>query len=213
MKKILAAILILLLVSCQPNKIVHRWTNKEIPPTHFKQILVLAVANDTDRVLASKMEDHFAQDLKEMGYYSIAANKIYPAGTFIKGDSARAITAINGKNFDAVFTMVLLEKGKERFYTPGRITDREQNMNSSRFERYINAVNERLYTPASYDEQTKYIWESNFYDLTNKQMLYSSRTRSFEYASSTVLAHTFAELLANDLVKRKIFSKPPPQLY
>ncbi len=213
MKKIFFIPLLLLFVACQPSKITRHWTAKNWQPRPYKQILVLAIASDTDNVMQSKMEDHLTEDLRNMGYYAIAANKIYQPGTFVKGDTSRAIAAIAGRNFDAVFTLVLLDKQKEKFYVPGRITDSLRTGQNSRFEQYMNAVNDKIYTPGYYGEQTRFTWECNFYDGISRQIIYSARTRTFDYASTTILAHTFGQLLSYDLVKRKILTKPPSENY
>jgi hypothetical protein len=213
MKPLLFLTTLIFLGSCQPSKITQRWSARDIDRTSYRQILVLAVGIDSTYILSTKMEDHMTEDLQSMGYNAIAAHKIYKPGTFTKGDTAAAVSAIGGKGFDAVFTMVLLEKGKEKFYSPGRITGQSPADRTGKLEKYLNAVTEGLYTPGTYGEQTKYLWECNFYDLLSKQMIYSARTRTFEYGPSTTLAHTFGQLLSNDLAKRKIIIKPAPELY
>jgi hypothetical protein len=67
---------------------------------------------------------------------------------------------------------------------------------------------DRIYTEGYYTTDTKIFWESNFYDLLNKQMLYSSQTRSFDPGSKESLAHYYGVLIANNLVKKNILIKP-----
>lgn len=81
---------------------------------------MLGVLTDNDNELQTKMEDHLAGDLTELGYNALAANKIFPPGTFVKGDTARAKTEIEGKGFDGILTFVLLDKKKEPYYVPGK---------------------------------------------------------------------------------------------
>ena len=135
----------------------------------------------------------------------------FPPGTFVKGDTARAIAAMDGKGFDAIFTVVLLDKNKERFYVPGKITDYSNYNNYSRFDRYYNTVAEKIYTNSYYGEETKYIWENNFYDLSTRQMIYSARSRSFDFTSKNVLAHTYGQLMVSSLINKKILLKSEPE--
>jgi hypothetical protein len=107
-----------------------------------------------------------------------------------------------------VFTIVLLDKKKESYYVPGKITDYSQYDKYGRFNRYYNTVAERIYTPGYYGEETKYIWENNFYDLTSHQMLYSVRSRSFDITSKTALAHTYGLLTVESLMNKNILIKP-----
>src|SRR6478752_6536636 len=120
MKKILLVLWSVVLFSCQANRIITTWTDKNVSPKKYNKILVLGVLIDNDRELQSKMEKHLAGDLNDLGYSAFAASDVYPSGTFVKGDTAKAIEALNGKGFDAVLTIVLLNKEKEKHYVPGR---------------------------------------------------------------------------------------------
>lgn len=208
MKKLLFIAAACTLFSCQPTKITQSWAAKDTAPKKFHKILVLGVLTDNDNELQVKIENHLAGDLKELGYNAIAANTVFPPGTFVKGDTTRAKTALEGKGFDAIMTVVLLDKNKETFYVPGRITDYNRIQRYGRFDRYYNIVTERIYTPGYYTEETKYVWENNFYDLQTKALIYSARSRSFDITSKTALAHTYGQLMAQSLVNKNILVKP-----
>jgi len=208
MKKIIVVLIAGMLFSCQTSKITDTWTAKNIKPKYYNKVLVLGVLKDNDRELQVKMENHLAGDLKDLGYNAIASNQVFPPGTFVRGDTARAVAAINSKDFDAVLTVVLLDKVKERFYVPGRVAYTPYSVYSNRFDRYYFTMYDRIYTEGYYTTDTKIFWESNFYDLANKQMLYSSQTRSFDPGSKESLAHYYGVLIANSLVKNNILVKP-----
>jgi hypothetical protein len=211
MKKIFIIPILAILVSCQPTKITQSWAANDVVPKQYKKVLVLGVLTDNDNELQVKMENHVADDLRGLGYLAIAANKVFPPGTFVKGDTARATTAIQGNGFDAVFTIVLLDKTKESYYVPGKIIDYSNYEKYSRFDRYYNTVAEKIYAPSYYGEETKYIWENNFYDLNSRQMIYSARSRSFDLASKNVLAHTYGQLMVSSLINKKILLKSEPE--
>ena len=209
MKKLFIIPLVGLFFSCQPSKITQSWTAADATPKKYNRILVLGVLSDNDYELQTKMEDHLAGDLKDLGYNAVAANKIFPPGTFSKGDTAKAKAAIEGKGFDGILTMVLVDKKKDRYYVPGKVTEYNTFYNRvGRFDRYYTVVSERIYTPGYYGEETKYTWENNFYDLGSRKMIYSARTRSFDYTSKTTLAHTYGQMMAENLVVKKILLKP-----
>jgi hypothetical protein len=206
--KLLPFLLSLIFMACQPSKITHTWTANNIQPKQYKRVLVLGVMTDEDYDLKNKMENHLAGDLKELGYYAQAANAIFPPGTFVKGDTVKALAAINSKNFDAILTIVLLDKDKNRYYVPGRITNTTAYNQHSGLEKYIDRISESIHTPGYYGIETKYTWENNFYDLQSKQLIYTARSRSFDYTSKTTLAHTYGQLMAYSLIKQKILAKP-----
>lgn len=211
MKNILFISLLALLVSCQPSKITQTWTSENTSPKKYKKVLVLGVMPETEDELRVKMENHLADDLRGMGYLALAANKIYPAGTFIKGDTARAVAALEGKGFDGILTIVLVDKKKQPYYVPGKMTDYTQFQKMGAFYRYYNTVAENIYSPGYYGEETKYVWENNFYDLTSQHMIYSARSRSFDFTSKNSLAHSYGMLLVQNLVKKNILQKPDPK--
>lgn len=208
MKRIIFIPLLVLLASCQPTKITQSWTAKDAAPKKYKKLLVLAVLPDNENELRIKIENHLADDLRELGYLALASNKIFPAGTFIKGDTARAAAAINDSGFDAVLTIVLLDKKKERYYVPGKVSEVTYYGQPNRFDNYYSAMTERTYIPGYYGEETKYLWENNFYDLYSKQMIYSARSRSFDMKSKNTLAHGYGMLMAQSLVDKNILLKP-----
>jgi hypothetical protein len=208
MKKLLISLILVLLVACQPTKITKTWTAENAGPKRYKKVLVLSVLPETETELGIKIENHLADDLRGMGYLAIAANKIFPPGTFVRGDSARAKAALEGKGFDGVMTIVLLDKNKQPYFVPGKITDYTQYNRLSGFDRYYNTVAEQIYTPGYYGEETKYVWENNFYDLISRKMVYSARSRSFDITSKSTLAHSYGQLMAASLVKKNILVKP-----
>lgn len=196
------------LFSCQTSKITHTWTDQNLSPKRYDKILVLGVLKDNDRELQSKMEKHLAGDLNDLGYSAFAASDVYPPGTFVKGDTTKAIEAISSKGFDAVLTIVLLNKEKEKYYIPGRVIYTPYATYHDRFDRYYYTIYDRIQTEGYYGTDTKIFWESNFYDRTAKKMVYSSQTQSFDPGSKESLAHYYGVLLVNNLVKSKVLIKP-----
>lgn len=208
MKKLLLILVVASLFSCQSSKITHTWKAEGVSPKKYQKILVLGVLKDNDRELQSKMENHLAGDLKDLGYAAYAANAVYEPGTFVKGDTAKAIAAINRKGFDAVLTIVLLDKKKERYYVPGRVIYTPYAYYYNRFDRYYHTIYDRIYTEGYYTEDTKIFWESNFYDIGEKRMIYAAQTESFDAGSKESLSHYYGVLIANSLVKQNILLKP-----
>ena len=208
MKKIFLFLCAALLLSCQTSKITATWTEKNVSPKKYNKILVLGVLKDNDRELQSKMEKHLVGDLNDLGYSAFAASDVFPSGTFIKGDTAKAIEALNSKGFDAVLTVLLLNKEKETHYIPGRTTNSSYAPYHDRLDLYYYSMYDRIQTEGYYEYATKIFWESNFYDRYSKKMIYSSQTESFDLGSKENLAHYYGALLANNLVKSKVLIKP-----
>ena len=205
MKKMFLIWCAAVLFSCQTSKITNTWTDANVSPKKYTKILVLGVLKDNDRELQSKMEKHLAGDLNDLGYSAFAASDVYPPATFVNGDTLKAVEAIDSKGFDAILTIVLLNKEKERKYVPGKVINMPYN---DQFDRYYYTTYERIYTEGYYTDDTKFFWESNFYDYVVKKMIYSSQTHSFDTGSKETLAHYYGLLLANNLVKSRVLIKP-----
>ena len=205
MKKAFLIFCIAVLSSCQTSKITNTWTEANLSPKKYTKILVLGVLKDNDGELQSKMEKHLASDLNDLGYPAFAASDVYPQGTFVNGDTSRAVEAINSKGFDAVLTIVLLNKEKERKYVPGRVINVPYN---DQFDRYYYRTYERIYTEGYYTTATTIYWESNFYDHRANKRIYSCQTHSFDTGSKESLAHYYGLLLANNLVKSRVLIRP-----
>jgi len=208
MKKMLLILCAAVLCSCQTSRITTTWTDKNVSPKKYAKILVLGVLKDNDSVLQSKMEKHLAGDLNDLGYSAFAASDVYPPGTFVKGDTTKAIEALNSKGFDAVLTVVLLNKEKEKQYIPGRMIYTPYAPYHDRLDLYYYSMYDRIQTEGYYESATKIFWESNFYDRNSKKMIYSSQTESFDLGSKENLAHYYGALLANNLVKSKVLIPP-----
>ena len=208
MKKMLWVLCAALLFSCQTSKITATWTDKNVSPKKYSKILVIGVLKDDDRELQSKMEKHLAGDLNDLGYSAFAASDVFPFGTFVKGDTTKAIEALNSKGFDAVLTIVLLSKEKENHYVPGRVIYTPYAPYHDRLDLYYYSMYDRIQTEGYYSTDTKIFWESNFYDRDSKKMIYSSQTESFDLGSRETLAHYYGVLLANNLVKSKVLVRP-----
>lgn len=208
MKRFYYLLIGFILFSCEPTKITRVWTDKEVMPAKYKKILVLGLLTEKEVELSDKIENYVADNLREMGYLTLASNKIFTPGTLNRNDTAAAMNTLLKNGFDAVLTIVLLDKKKEPYYVPGKITDNPRSGDYRRFDKYFNAVAERIYAKGYYGEETKYIWENNFYDLYNKKMIYSARSRSFDFASMEVLAKNYGFLMAKSLVEKKILKDP-----
>jgi hypothetical protein len=208
MKKIFRLLVIpgvILLASCSSGKITSSWVAKDLAPKKYNKILVLCVTIDREeRSVRQLMEQHLTGDLKDIGYNAVSSFDEYgPRGLFSLDEKAIA-EKVKASGFDAVVTIVLLDKQKEKYYVPGRVQYTPYAAYYNHFGSYYNTVFDRVYTRGYYTEDTKYFWECNFYEVGNRNMIYSAQTESFNPASTETLAHNFGLLIVNNMVKHKV---------
>ncbi len=206
MKKIkwLAVLLIFLLNGCTSTKITSSWKAQNLEAKQYKKILVLGLIRDTDRSLQEKMEAHLVGDLKDKGYNAVGSLSEYGPKAFSDMKEKDAIDKLKESNVDAVITIVLLDKEKERNYVPGRLYYSPYGMYYNRFWGYYGTLNYRIYEEGYYVTDTKYFWESNVYDMSTQSLIYSVQTKSFDPANSESLGHEYGKLIINDMVKNNI---------
>lgn len=209
MKKIkwLAVLLVLLLAGCTSTKITSSWKAQNVVAKQYNKILVLGLIRDTDRSLQEKMEAHLVADLKENGYNAVGSLSEYGPKAFSNMTETEAVNKLKASAVDAVITIVLLDKQKERNYVPGRLYYSPYGMYYNRFWGYYGTLNYRIYEQGYYITDTQYFWESNVYDMGTQSLIYSVQTKSFDPANSESLGHEYGKLIINDMVKNNILQQ------
>lgn len=206
-KFILAAIIVLLFSACSSSRITSSWSAINSIPKKYNKILVLGLIPDQDRSIRGFMEQHFVDDLKGLGYNAVSAMTEFGPKTFENMCEKDAVDKIRNGGVDAVITIVLLNKSKERYYVPAQRQNLPRAVYYRRFGGYYTTIYDRIYTPGYYVTDTKYFWESNLYDMSSKDLMYSVQTESFDPTSSESLGHEYGKLIVEDMVKRGVLTK------
>lgn len=174
--------------------------------------MVVGIIREADRSLREGMETHLAGDLRTAGYNAVCACEEYGPKAFQNMAEDEVIKKLNGQGYDAVLTVVLLNKQKERFYVPGRVMYTPYNIYYNRFWGYYRSVWSRIETKGYYEETTNYFWESNLYDLAPQKLVYSIQTKSFDPTSTDALAHEYGKLIVRNMVKNGVLPKKAEQV-
>lgn len=201
-----AVFLMLLLSSCTSSRLVYSWKSEDPVTRKFEKIMVVGLIRDTERNLQEKMERHLVEDLRAMGYNAVSSLQELGPKAFDKADEPAVLDKLKNSGIDAVMTIVMLDKSKERYYVPGHVVYSPYGIYHSRFYGYYITLYDRIYTPGYYGESTRYFWESNLYDLSNKKLLYSVQTESFDPASAESLGHEYGQLILQDMQKKMVLA-------
>jgi hypothetical protein len=195
-------------VSCISTlKITSSWKAENVQPKDYKKILVLGLMNVPDRTIREKMEGHLAEDLNTLGYNAVCACEVFDPKAFNNMTEEAAINKLKNQGIDAVLTVVLLDKQKERKYVPGNIYYSPYGYYYNRFWGYRSTLYHRIYEPGYYVSDTKYFWESNLYDMASQQLVYSVQTQSFSPDNANNLGHEYAKLIVKDIVKHNVLQQ------
>jgi hypothetical protein len=204
--KLLPAIGLIFLFACTSSRVTHSWKS-DFPAKNYKKILVIAMGGETDMATRQKMEDHLIGDLKEHGYNAASSLTEYGPKVFRQMSEEAVLDKIQHSGFDAVITIVLLDKEKERYYVPGHAYYTPYVGYYRHFWGYYNTIYNRIYGPGYYVTNTRYFWESNLFEVASKELIYSVQTESFDPATSETLAHEYGKLIVKDMVKKQVLNK------
>ncbi|MGZ3850238.1 MAG: hypothetical protein ACXVBP_06715 [Flavisolibacter sp.] len=203
-------VLLVILCSCASSKITSSWKAPGILPATYGKIMVVGIIREADRTLREQMEDHMVGDLKDLGYTAFSSFKEYGPKAFENVSEEEVNKKLAGDGIDAVLTIVLLDKQKERYYVPRRVVYSPYITYHSHFYGYYRSIYTRIDSPDYYDETTRYFWESNFYQLEpTSKLLYSVQTQSFDPSSTQKLAHEYGKMIVQHMEKNNILGRQP----
>jgi hypothetical protein len=197
----LGSILMIILAfadACSSSRISYSW-KKQNSAQSYRNILVIAVVRHDNHALRSDMETHLVEDLISRGVKANSALQTLGPKA-LEGKTEEAVLEyLNQPTLDALLTIVLLNKKKERYYVPGRVYYSPYGVYHRHFWGYYHAVYDRIYEPGYYAQNTEYFWESNLYDANTKELIYSVQTKSFDPSSTERLAHEYGKLITQDM--------------
>lgn len=197
-----------LFTSCgTTTAITSTWKAPDAKPHTYEKLMVLGLIREADRSIQQNMENHLVGDLKELGYNAYSALEEYGPKAFENLTEEQSNQKLKSSGFDAVLTIVLLDKKQERYYIPGRVVYTPYFTYHTRFWGYYRTIYERIETPGYYSSYSNYFWESNLYDLNDNKLLYSIQTQSFEPSSRESLAHDYGKLIVKSLVTNNLLTK------
>lgn len=199
--------LLLVAAGCSSSKITTSWKAENTVPQKYNKIMVLGLIRETDRTIQENMENHFVGDLHDLGYNAVSSLKEYGPKAFDNMDEAAALAKLKTSGVDAVITIVMLDKQKERKYVPGNVYYSPYSYYSNHFWGYRSTLYRRIYEPGYYVTDTKYFWESNLYDMSTQKLIYSVQTESFDPINSEILGHEYGQLIVKDMVKQNVLKQ------
>ncbi len=201
---IIYILLAMLFTACSSSRITHSWKAPNISGKKFNKIMVVALLKDDNVLMREKMENHLLGDLAEKGYTAVSSLKEYGPKSFEGMKENEIVSKLQNSGVDAVLTIVLLDKQRERYYVPGRVYYSPYIIYHRRFWGYYTTIYDRIYSPGYYQTDTKYFWESNLYDLSTKELLYSVQTESFDPASAESLGHEYGKMIVKDMFDKNV---------
>lgn len=192
--------------SCTSTYITSRWKSPDAALRKYNKIMVVGIIREADRTLREKMEDHLVNDLKEQGLPAFSAYQEYGPKALQTLTEEQVSEKLGKEGVDAVLTIVLLDKQRERYYVPGRIVYSPYSIYHNRFWGYYRSIYTRIEMPGYYETSTRYFWECNLYDPVGQKLVYSVQTQSFDPASTDALAHEHGKKIVQAMIRDGVLS-------
>lgn len=201
-KLIIIATVLLMISSCSSSRIISSWRTTDSPEPYIKKVLVLGLTGEAEKAFCVKMEKHLSGDLSELGYNAYSAYEQYGPLAFEKLNEKEALEKLANKGFDAVITIVLFNKQKEEYFVP--VSYKRTMPYPDGFWDYFSSRYNRIDQKGYYEYATRYFWESNFYDLNQKKLVFSCQTETFDPLSAESLGHEYGKLIAKEMLSNKV---------
>lgn len=198
---------LLALASCSSTKVTSSWKADKLQTSQYKKIMVLGIINQKDRTLREELENQLVAKLKLQGYDAHSALVEYGPKAFSKFQEDEIADQLKNSGYDAVLTTVLLDKTKDKNYTPGNVRYQPAGVYYNRFRRYYTTVYDRVYTPGYYTTSTNFFLESNFYSTDTGDLIYSVQSKAFDPSSSVSLSNDYTKMIIKDMKKNGIIEK------
>lgn len=199
--------ILVLFASCGPTtRTTSSWKAPEISNNFLqgKKIMVVALLPDNDRELQKQMEEKIVSELSSKGLSALSGFDTF-GPKYLPQNEEQALKRLNESGADAVLTVVLLDKNRQRDYTPGSVSVRPIGYYRNWYG-YYRTVYTRVYNPGYYTTSTTLMWESNLYDLSGNKLLYSTQSETFDPSSISKIAMDYSKTLVDDMVKQGLVS-------
>jgi hypothetical protein len=205
---IFAALFTLVIAACtSPNKIIS-WKKETTAQQQYTKILVLGFMRSADNDIRENTEGLLSEYMRNAEINAVSSLELYGTKVFDRMDEDDALYQLNNSCVDAVLSITLLNKKKEKEYVPGTIHYTPYSYYYDHFWRYRNTVNHRIYEAGYYTDNDDVFIECNLYDMKTQKLVYSVQTKSFHVSDYDSMGKIYGKLIVKDLLKKKVLKSP-----
>ena len=202
-------VMLILFCGCSSPSIVTKWKDKSLVDRNYHKILVVGILNDSLVDLRRNLEDHMVAELRTLGYDAVSALEEYGAGGLLKLEQEETYVSLCNKGIDAVISMALLDKGKQRHHLPSSVNDYSSQYYYNRIWSYRSMQAGQVISVGVTNYNKQIFWETLLFDLATLTPAYSAQTKTFPQASLQSSVHTYSKMFIAKMVKTKVLYKQP----
>ena len=199
---ILLLIFGLILAGCKSSHIIVAYESPTRPRQEYRRIVVAGIVNSENDKLRKKIEKAFADGLKELGYDAVPAFEEFgPAGIAEKSQE-ETYRKLCGKGIDAVITIALVDKSKEKTLRLRKSYGYPSNYYYNRVWNYKNILADL--TDKNNQNNSGYFWESILFDLLTLEAQCTIQTPSFKAIGEKSISRDFAKQIIRKMAREKV---------
>ncbi|MHA4810089.1 hypothetical protein ACX0G9_18390 [Flavitalea flava] len=199
----IAILAILISVSCSNTKVTSTWKAASVSSiAPGNKVLVLGIIQEKDVRLRMQMEGYLVDELKARGYNAVSSYTLYGPKMFSNKNEEDVLNTLHTSGIDEVLTISLLDKARQKEYQPGIGYNPY-----SPFWGYYNYMYGRMYSPGYISVNTRFLWESNLYEVTTKNLLYSIQSESFNPSSAGDMGKDYSRIVVKNMTKEGVLAK------
>lgn len=204
----LSLALLLLWSACSSPSIITTWKDHSLVQRNYQKILVIGIIGDSTAGLRDSIETYFVSNLKALGYNAVSSFSEFGAGELRGLEQEKTYIKLCNKGIDAVITVALLNKQKERRQAPATGVYYTGVYYYNRIWNY-RAIQADSSASTGTEGSQQFFWETILFDLATLTPRYSARTKSFNPASEQLMAPKYGKMLVAHMVKTKALFKQP----
>ncbi|GAB3822633.1 hypothetical protein [Pontibacter rugosus] len=195
--------------SCAPStQITGTWKSPQATSRTFNNVVVAAM---TDNVQARQtIEDQLQQQLQARGIKATKSIDLFPP-SMMSGSESPAdmmLDRITSDGFDGILTVAVVDQETDTRYVPGNTAyapvSRFGYYNT--FRGYYGYMSPTLYQPGYYTKEKIYFLETNLYETSNENLVWSAQSKSYDPASLSSFADTFSEITVKKMAQENIIN-------
>ena len=207
MKLILTAFAAIFILSCTSTQVISSYKDEKTPAIDYKKILVFGIFPQKERALRQETENRLAIRLKDLGYNAVTAMDEYGPKAFEKIEEAKLTDMVKSGGYDAIITTALLDTKNDQIYQQGTVRTQPVAVVYDRFGRYSSTIYDRVYEPGYYTNSTNYVLETNLYNVSTGNLVYSVQTQANNPSSAGSLANDNSKQIVKDLREKGVLIK------
>ena len=187
-----------LVTACAGTRVQSSWTNPNVSPSPFRNILAIAITKDPGR--RQMIEDAMAAEIRdEAGSVEVMSSRSILSDAEI-ADEARVRDHLAQTRFDSAIVMRITDVERRDVFVPGRTTVVPVSYRT--FWGYYRYWAPIAYEPG-YVERTRDVQvESQAYKMPDGDLVYSAVSRTLNPSSAADLAESVAKVVTKELRQR-----------